>query len=160
MAYFKLDRGQSVDTSYVVVSLLMSGFVANTAFMGCMLLLSAWLGITVWDPIFAVLADYRSSDLVMAKITFFLAIAIALPLAYIFIWRPIAAQMLETRNWLMHSVGFGTVLSGFVTMMAKLFITNPSVSLATLLPLAISIVIACFCLGGMIRLRELNQLEV
>ena len=160
MSYFTLDREQTVDTSYVVNSLLMGGFVASAAFVACARAIVPWSGINIFDPVSAALSGLRGYDLIAAEIVMFLILATILPLAYILIWRPIAAQMLETRNWLMHSVGFGMVLSGFVTMMTKLFVSDPSVELNTLWPLAICIVITSFSLGGMIRLRELNQIEI
>ncbi|MEP1443016.1 MAG: hypothetical protein ABJK39_08405 [Hyphomicrobiales bacterium] len=160
MSYFKLDRGQTVDTSYVIQSLLMAGFVASAAFIGFARAFVPWLGINVFDPISSTFSSLHGYNLIAAEIVTFLILAAILPLAYVFIWRPIAAQLLETRNWLMHSIGFGMTFSGFVTMMTKLFVSDPSVSFGTLSPLAVSIVFASLSLGGMIRLCELNQIEI
>lgn len=160
MSYFKLDREQTVDTTYVVNSLLMSGFVACTVLFACARAIVPWSGFPIYDPISTALLGLRSYDLIAVEIVVFLSLAAALPFIYVFVWRPIASQMLETRNWLIHSVGFGMVLSGLVTMMTKFFVSDPSVDFNTLWPLAICIVITSFSLGGMIRLRELNQIEI
>ncbi|MEP3233378.1 MAG: hypothetical protein ABJN04_13695 [Hyphomicrobiales bacterium] len=160
MAFFTLDQGQPVDKTYVVNSLLMSGFVANTVLFACARAIAPWFGFPVYDPISAAFSGLRQYDLIAAEVMVFLALAAILPSIYVFVWRSIASQILETRNWLIHSVGFGMVLSGFVTMMIKLFVISPSVSIQTLSPLAISIVVASFSLSGMIRLRELNQIEI
>lgn len=160
MAFFTLDRGQPVDTIYVVNSLLMSGFVASTVLFACARAIVPWFGLPIYDPISAALLGLRNYDLIVTEVVIFLALAVILPFIYVFAWRPIASQMLETRNWLIHSAGFGMVLSGFITIMIKLFVIGPSISIQTLSPLAISIVVASFSLSGMIRLRELNQIEI
>ena len=160
MSYFTLDRRQPVDASYVVKSLLMAGFVASAVYIGSARAFVPWLGINVYDPISSAFSGLRGYELIAAEIVAFLTLATILPLVYILIWRPITVQLLETQNWIIHSVGFGMVFSGFVTMMIKLFVSDPSVNVDTLSPLAISIVFASFSLGGMIRLRELNQIQI
>ena len=160
MWHFKLDRGQSVETSHVMTSLFMGGFVASTAFIASTRLLAPWMGLTVCDPISIALNSLQSYELIIAEVIFFLGVTIILPLVYAMVWRPLASPMLETYNWLMHSTGFGMVLAGFVTMAVKLFGGNASTGFDTLWPLAINILFACLTLGGMIRLRELDQMEV
>lgn len=160
MTYFTTDREHSGGASFMVSSLLMSGFVASVVYLACARFLVPIFGLSNFDPISLALTSMRGYDLIIAEIAVFLAITVTFPVIYSFIWRPIAFQLLETRDWLLDSIGFGMVLAGFVTLLIKLFVSQLSVNIESLSPLAISIVFASFSLGGMIRLRELNQIEI